>query len=233
LVYKAHLRTMKIVGLRDIISAGGPPLDGLVAQIGMMRAFQSNEGLSLLDAADEFETHQYSFAGLEDIMDAFGMQVAGAAEMPLVRLFGTSPKGLNATGESDLRNHYDAVVAKQERSLRIPVEKGYDLMYRSTFGCAPPKAFTLKFKSCWQMTDEAKADVTTKRTTSVVSAYNAQIITRSTALKELKQLAPLTGAFSNITDDEIKEAEQDPAPTSEALGLVPPATKLGAGNSAV
>ena len=38
-------------------------------------------------------------------------------------------------------------------------------------------------------------------------------------MRELKQLAPVTGAFSNITDEAITEAENDPPPTPEALGL--------------
>jgi uncharacterized protein len=229
LVYKAHLRTYKVEKLREIIAMGGPALDALVKQIGMIRAFQSNEGMSLMDKSDEFETHQYTFAGLEDIMNAFGQQVAGAAEIPLVRLFGTSPKGMNATGESDLVTYYDGCASKQERSLRNPVELGYNLMYRSKFGRAPPAVFGIKFKPLWQMTDEQKANVTGSVTTSVVSAYTAQIIKRSTALQELKQLAPVTGAFSNITDEEISEAENDPAPTPEALGLEVPKPNAGPG----
>jgi phage-related protein (TIGR01555 family) len=229
LVYRAHLRTFKVDKLREIIAMGGPALDGLVKHIAFIRAFQSNEGMTVLDKTDEFETHQYTFAGLEDVMNQFGMQVSGAAQIPLVRLFGQSPKGMNATGEADLRNYYDGCNAKQERVLRNPVEKVYNILYRSTFGREPPKVFGITFKPLWQMTNEAKAAVTGTVTTAVKSAYDSQIIKRSTALQELKQLAPVTGAFSNITDDEIKEAESDPAPTPEALGLEIPKPDAGPG----
>ncbi len=114
LVFKAYLRTYKVKGLREIIAAGGKAMAGLVKQIDMIRQFQSNEGLTLMDAEDEFEAHQFTFAGLPDVMLQFGQQIAGAIETPLVRLFGMSPAGLNSTGESDLAIYDDTVKRKQE-----------------------------------------------------------------------------------------------------------------------
>ena len=77
LVYKAHLRTYKVDHLREIIAAGGPALDGLVKQIDMIRRFQSNEGLTLMDKEDEFEAHQYTFSGLDNVLLQMGQQLSG------------------------------------------------------------------------------------------------------------------------------------------------------------
>lgn len=219
LVYKAHLRTYAVDGLRDIIAAGGPALDGLVKQIEMIRRFQSNEGMTLMDKSDEFETHQYSFSGLDAVLLQMGQQLSGATGIPLVRLFGQSPAGLNSTGESDLRTYYDNIKQQQESRLRLGVEKVYQLAYRSTFGREPSKGFGISFNPLWQLTDEQRAEIVTKIVAAVVAAYDAQIIDRATALRELKQIAALTGAFSNIADEAIKKAENDPPPTPEALGL--------------
>jgi phage-related protein (TIGR01555 family) len=229
LVYKAYLRTMKIDGLREIVAAGGDPLNGVLAQMQMMRNVQSSDGITLLDKNDEFETHQYTFSGLDNLLLQFGQQLGGATGIPLVRLFGQSPAGLNSTGESDWRNYYDEVHNKQETELRPDIRKVYELLYLSKFGRLPPQGFALSFRSLWKMTDEQKAGVTNTTTAAVVAATDSQVIRRSTALKELKQLAPTTGAFSNITDDEIKEAENDPAPTAEALGLALPTPAPNAG----
>ncbi len=105
LIYKAHLRTYKVKGLRNLIAAGGRMYDALVEQINQIRLWQSNEGLTLMDAEDTYEAHQYSFSGLDNILMQFGQQIAGALGIPLVRLFGQSPAGFNATGESDLSNY--------------------------------------------------------------------------------------------------------------------------------
>ncbi|WP_457825249.1 anti-CBASS protein Acb1 family protein, partial [Staphylococcus aureus] len=55
LVYKAHLRTYSVDGLRNIIAAGGDALKGLMSQIEFTRLSQSNEGMTVIDAADKLQ----------------------------------------------------------------------------------------------------------------------------------------------------------------------------------
>lgn len=213
LVYKAHLRTYKIKGLREIIATGGPAFKALTEQINMIRQYQNNEGLTLMDAEDEFEAHNYTFSGLDTVLLQMGQQISGATQIPLVRLFGQSPAGLNSTGESDVRTYYDGIKQQQERRLGVGIEKAYNLLHRSVLGVPPPEGWEVKFRSLWQMSDEQKSAITNQVTTAVVGAYNAQIIDRHTALKELRQLSQTTGTFSNITDDDITEAENEPPPS--------------------
>lgn len=218
LVYKAHLRTLSIDKLREIIAMGGPAMDALVKNVDMIRAYQSNEGLTLIDATDKFEAHQYSFSGLSEMMLQFAQQVSGALQIPMVRLMGQAPAGLGGEHEGELTNYYDGVKQQQERKLRAGVEKVYDVMHRSLFGKEPPQGWEIKFKPLWQMSDEKKANVATSLTTAVVGAFDSQIIDRTTALKELRQVSQITGLFSNISDEQIKEAENDPPPgASEGL----------------
>lgn len=216
LVYKAHLRTYKVKGLREIIAAGGKAFDGLVKQIEHIRLWQSNEGLTLMDAEDEFEVNQYSFAGLDNILLQFGQQISGATGIPLVRLFGQSPAGLNATGESDLANYYDNINQQQEGRLRTPLQILYAVVHMSVLGKPIPDSFSFKFASLWQLDDEKKANVAKGVTDAVLAAEEAGLIKRSTALKELRQSSEVTGVFSHITDEEIKEADDEgPPPPGE------------------
>jgi uncharacterized protein len=219
LVYKAHLRTYKVDGLREIIAVGGKAFEGLVKQIEMIRTFQSNEGITLMDGKDEFEAHQYTFSGLSDLMMQFGQQISGALGIPLVRLFGQSPAGLSSTGESDIRNYYDNIAQEQEATLRDGLLKVYGALYRSELGEEPPENFDIEFRPLWQLSDKEKADMAQTVTTAVTGAYEAQIIDRSTALKELRQSAQVTGVFTNITDEDITEAENEPPPDMSELGL--------------
>ena len=216
LVHKAHLRTYKVESLRELIATGGKALEALTKQIDMIRQFQSNEGLTLMDAKDEFEANQYTFSGLSDMMLQFGQQISGALQIPLVRLFGQSPAGLNSTGESDLRNYYDGIKQQQSRRLGSGVRTLYEVIYRSVRGKEPSK-WKIGFKPLWQLSDEQKASITNQITTSVVGAYDSQIIDRATALKELRQASRITGAFSNITDEDIKEAENEMPPSPDEV----------------
>lgn len=216
LVYKAHLRTYKVKGLRSIIAAGGKALEGLVKQMEHIRLWQSNEGMTLMDSEDEFEAHSYSFSGLDAVLLQFGQQLSGASQIPLVRLFGQSPAGMNATGESDLSNYYDNINQQQERRMRTGLGKLLKIVSLSALGKKLPDSFNFDFASLWQMDDVQKADVATKITDAVCKAEDQGLITQKTALKELRQSSEITGIFSNITDDDIEAANDDPpAPVSD------------------
>lgn len=209
LVYKAHLRTYKVKGLRDIIAMGGKALEGLLKQIEFIRLTQSNEGITLMDAEDEFEAHQYSFGGLDAVLMQFAQQLSGSLGIPLTRLFGQSPAGLNSTGESDLRTYYDGIEQEQERRLRSGLDTLIQVSFRSAHGKNAPEGTTFTFRPLWQLSDTEKATITTATTSAITSAQTSGVIGRQTALKELKQLSHVTGVFSNITDEMIEAADDD------------------------
>lgn len=219
LAYKAHLRTYKIQKLRELIATGGKAFEAVVKQIDLIRQYQSNEGMTLMDASDEFEAHQYTFSGLAELKLSFGEELSGALQIPLVRLFGQSPGGLNSSGDSDLRTYYDNVAAWQDRDLRPGVTTLLEVVARSALEKPLPDGWDFQFRPLWQLTDTEKADIASKDTASVVDAYDSQLIGRATALKELRQSSQTTGLWSNITDEDIKEAENDPPPGAEDLDL--------------
>lgn len=207
LVYKAHLRTYKVENLRDIIATGGKALDALTKQIDMIRLYQSSEGMTLLDAKDEFETYSYTFAGLDDVLLQFGQQLSGALQIPLVRLFGQSPAGMNATGESDLRTYYDHIRKQQEVKLRRPLNVILDVMSRSVLGKELPKGFKYSFNTLWQNTDADKADIAQKNTATALQPFESGLVKGGTVLRELRNQSSASGMWSGISDEEIEEAD--------------------------
>lgn len=216
LVYKSFIRTYKIKDLTDIVSAGGPPMAGLIAYVEMMRRFQGNEGITLIDAEDSMEAMQASgFSGLSDVILQMGQQLSGALQIPLVRLFGQSPAGLNSSGESDLRTYYDGINKQQEKELRGPVTMIYRALGQSV-GVKIPKGFKVEFRSLWQMPDKEKAEIAEIVGRTVGDAEERGLISQSGAMKELQQSSSITGVFTNITDDDIKKADDEiPPPASE------------------
>lgn len=217
LVYKAHLRTYKVDKLRDIIAAGGRAYEALVKQIDQIRMWQSNEGMTLMDSRDAFETHQYSFTGLDNLLMQFGQQIAGATGIPLVRLFGQSPAGFSATGESDLSNYYDNINQQQEGRMRTPLQTLLEVVSLSVMGKPLPDSFKFDFASLWQIDEKTKADVANTVVDAVTKVEESGLISRKTALKELRQSSEVTGIFSHITDEEIEDADDDPPPPKSEL----------------
>lgn len=207
LVFKAHLRVALVDGLRDALSDGGEAETAVIKQFEYIRQMQTNEGLTILDAKDRFEAIQYIFSGLAELIMQFAEQISGSTKIPLVKLFGQSPAGLNSTGESDIRNYYDDIKSEEESQLRQPLaQKIYPILSMSVLEKPLPPDFAFNFKPLWQMQDKEKVDMAKGVGDLVVSLKNAGIYSVRDCLKELKQSSGITGIGTNITDEQINTA---------------------------
>ncbi len=218
LLYKAYLRTVCIDGLREALSMGGQVEQAVIKQFQYIRLMQSIEGITLLDSKDTFQTHQYSFSGVSDVLMQFGQQISGATGIPLVRLFGQSPAGLSATGESDLRNYYDNINKLQESRLRRGIRTLLEIMSMSLFGKSLPEDFEFEFASLWEMSDNEKSTIASSNTQAVSTAYQAGLITKKIGMRELSQQSKVSGIFTTITNEDIKKAKEDLPPDMEDTG---------------
>jgi phage-related protein (TIGR01555 family) len=77
----------------------------------------------VIDGEEEFERKATPLTGLPDLLDRFESRVAAAVGMPVTVLFGRSPAGLNATGESDLQIWYDTLGTYRDHKPIPALEK--------------------------------------------------------------------------------------------------------------
>lgn len=115
-------------------------------------------GTLLLDKEEEYETKSASFAQLPEILDRFLQIVSGAADIPATRLLGQSPAGMNATGESDLRNYYDRLSAMQEIEMQPAMARMDECLIRSALGARDPSIY-YNWAPLWGMSETEKAAV--------------------------------------------------------------------------
>ena len=212
LLYKAYLRTYKVEGYRNLIGAGGPLQERFARTMELMRIMQSNEGMTVIDAKDEFETHAYSFSGIPETLMILGQQISGALGIPLVRLFGQSPSGMNATGESDIRLYYDMINSTQEARLRRPLTRVFDVFWQSVLGKPAPDTWGFSFRSLRQLDELEKAELAQRDADTINMLHQGGIISTTIALLELKQSSIITGRFTNITEEDIEDSKQAPPP---------------------
>lgn len=222
LVYKCYLRTLKVKSLREIVAAGqnSQALNGIVAYVNMMSKYQGIEGVTMIDAEDEYTSeHHGAFSGLSDVMLQFGQQLSGALQIPLVRLFGQSPAGLNSSGESDVRTYYDNVNSQQNKVMKVGITKLYQVLAIS-LGIQVPDNFRIAFRPLWQLTEEQRATIAKTVVEAVSAAKEIGLISDYVAMSELRQISDITGIFTNIKDDDIEKADKFiEAPTLlEAMG---------------
>lgn len=220
LVYRAFMRTFKVKDMRNVVAAGGTPLDGLTKYMDLMRRYQGIEGISMIDGEDEFEIQgsSSSFSGLSDALNQFAQQLSGALQIPLVRLLGQSPGGLNSSGDSDLRTYYDGISQQQQRLMYVGVCNVYKLLAQSA-GVEIDDDFDVKFSSLWQLSDEEKANVAKTVGETVQGAVDGGLIGRRTALLELRQSSRATGVFTNITSEAIEAADDEVMPPTAELEM--------------
>ena len=213
MVFRSWLRVIHFDGMREALASGGKATNALLKQVEFIRAMQTNEGMTTLDGKDKFETHSYQFSGISDLLAHFEEQVAGAAEIPLIKLFGQSPRGFS-TGDTDLRNYYDDINKEQENKLHEPLNKLFSVMHMSIFGKALPDDFEFNFVHLWRMNEEEKATIAATDSATIINAWREGLISKYAALKDLRQLSRVTGRFTNISDEELEEAKNAP-PSAE------------------
>ena len=140
------------------------------------------------------------------------------AEIPVTKLFGRSPAGMNATGESDMQNYYDAIEEKQESALRPAIEKLLPVLCVSALGYVPDD-LDFAFNPIRRPSEEERKTLAKQTADAVIAVYNSGLISDRTALRELKQSSESTGMWSSITDEDIAKASDEPQPSGGEMGM--------------
>ena len=124
---------VKIPGLSAKL-AGAEETDKMIERFNLMKLLSSISQVKLLDSEESWERHQIQLTGVNDIITQQLTMVSASASIPVTRFIGTSPRGMNATGESDLEIHYENVHSKQETELRPNLDKIDKIIQMSLFG---------------------------------------------------------------------------------------------------
>jgi len=206
LVFRANLNVYKMDGMEQVAILPEKAQEDLYKTMAALNSMMSNQGLQVIGPKDEMQQLQYTFAGLADINEQFTLNVAGASEIPVTRLYGRAPAGMNATGESDMQNYYDSIEEKQEGYLRPVMDVLLPIMCMSAFG-AIPDDLDYDFVSIRRPSESEKKSLAQQVSGAVQSAYGAGIISQKIAMQELKNSSEITGMWQSISDDDIEKAD--------------------------
>ena len=209
LVFQANVAALKMADYGEIMGMGTDAQKAqITAAIEWQNRIRNSFGMFLMGAEDNYEQHPYSFSGLAEVYESFMLDMAGAAEIPATKLYGRSPQGMNATGESDMKNYYQMIAGLQERMLRPALEKLLPVMEMSAWGQVP-EDIEVVFESLETTTPAERAQITQQQTGSIIQAYVAGITSRRTTLMELRETGKPIGAWTSIPDEEIENAEEE------------------------
>lgn len=202
MMFEANVDVVKSPSLTDMLSTrdGEAKLTKRFQLAAMMKSFNR---MLLLDGEEEYEKKGNNFTNLADIWQQFMIDTCGAADIPMSRLFGQSAKGLNATGEGDLKNYYDKIRSDQKKQLKPQLDRLDQVLLRHTFG-EVPDSYSYEFNSLWQMDDAATATMEYNKAQRDQIYLNAGVITEGLVASELKA----TGTYRSMTDEDVELAEE-------------------------
>lgn len=210
LTFRAQLIGMKFPDLAEALSGAGMSLKALQQFQGRMQAvneLMSNQSLMMLPKDGEMSSINYSFTGLAELIQQEQLNIAGASQIPISRLYGRTLTGLGNSNDPDEQIYADFIALEQSDQLEPQLDTLYRVICMSTLG-EIPEDLDLKFPSIRVPTEKEKTELSKNTADSVVSVFGAGIINKPQALRELKQSSDVTGIFTNITDAEIEEAER-------------------------
>lgn len=212
LLFRANIIAQRNPELANLLSGLGVSQEALVRWNARMEAqnqLLSNQSMLVLGKEGELFSTSFAFSGLGDVYAQFQMDVAGAAEIPVTRLFGRTVTGLGQSNDADERYYEERIAQEQDGNLRPQLDRLYPVICMSTLGEVPDD-LDFTFPSIRVLTEEEKSDMTDKASAPIIAAYNAGLISQKIAMKELRQLSDTTGVFSNITDNDIDAADDEP-----------------------
>jgi len=114
-------------------------------------------GTLILDKDEEYESKSASLGGLTDILMAFMQIVSGAADIPVTRLLGQSPAGMNSTGTADMKNYHDRIQSMQELEFSPAMRRLDECLERSA-GVVDPNVY-YRWSPLEQMSEKERADI--------------------------------------------------------------------------
>jgi len=203
LTFRANIDTMEVPNLDQLFSlTSGETQRRFWNTMQAQSVMRSNFGMQLVNQGSKLTNTQYTFAGLADVHESMCLSLSGASRIPMTKLFGRSPAGMNATGENDLRNYYDYVDTLRESKLAPLLRKLLPVIAMSAIGTVP-EDLDIAFPPLWTPTSKEVSEIAEKKTVAVVTAYQNGLLHVGTALRELKKLAEETGLFDSVTDEEI------------------------------
>lgn len=203
LTFQANINTMEVKGLEQLFSIGSSQAQRRFWNVMQAQSvLRSNFGTQLVEEGTKLTNTQYTFTGLQEVYESMCLNLCGASHYPMTKLFGRSPAGMNATGESDLKNYYDYVDSQREAKVRPVLQKLLPVLAMSAWGFVPDD-LDFTFPPLWTPTATETAEIALKKAQAIRDTFQAGLFQADTAMKELKKLEEETGMFGSISDEEI------------------------------
>lgn len=203
LMQEANIDVITREGLTDELSTDQD--DMITKRYEMFSLMKSSIQMALLDGDEKLDRMTLNLSGVAPIIELFMTWISGAANIPVVRMFGTSAKGLNATGEGDDRIYNDSIRAGQRSYLAEPMRTLDEVMVRSALGYWP-EDYDYTWNPLAQPNDLEMAQAEKLRADKHMLYLDASVVQRSQVMRELQASEEYQFVEEDI--DELEKLEE-------------------------
>ncbi|QCE32869.1 DUF1073 domain-containing protein [Acetobacteraceae bacterium] len=129
---------------------------GLTGRAKLLQALSEGQDTIIADKENEdIKIISTPLGGLDALQAQSQEAQAAIPGIPLVKLFGVTPKGLNASSEGEIRVFYDEIKSFQQANLRPILEKIFRLCQLNLWGEIDP-SLSFEFLPLWQLDPQEK-----------------------------------------------------------------------------
>lgn len=162
---------------------------------------------------ENYDFKTFQFSGVKDVIDATCNMLSALTNIPQTILFGRSPAGMNATGDSDFESYYNFVEKIQRLMLKRNLRTLLDVVFRAGIASgdvAEEPDYKLEFKPLWSLSDTEQAAVDqTKAQTEQIKAQTAQLYVDMQAIDPSEVRSRLASDEEFDVEDIISEDDED------------------------
>lgn len=138
---------------------GGTDAEAILNRVRAFNNLRNNQGTLVVNKeTEDWKNVSAPIAGLHELQAQAQEHMAAVSRIPLVKLLGIQPTGLNASSEGEIRTFYDTIAAYQEKYFRAPLTTVLNFIQLSLFGEVDPE-IAFDFKPLWQLDEVAEAGV--------------------------------------------------------------------------
>ena len=166
---------------------------------------------------EDYDFKTFQMTGAKEILESTCNLLSAVTCIPQTILFGRSPAGENATGESDLENYYNFVEGIQKRMLKKNIRTLIKAIVQAGVydgSIENPGSIKPIFKPLWSLSETEKATVElTKAQRAQATAQTAQLYIDMQVLQpdEVRQALSQDGSLNieDILDNQPEDAQDD------------------------
>ncbi|MDE2426241.1 MAG: DUF1073 domain-containing protein [Elusimicrobia bacterium] len=154
------LNNFSIVVLATLLDvAGMKGAEDLWDRIETFNALRDSQGTAVINKmTEDIKNVSAPLGGVHELVAQAQEHMAQPARMPIVKVLGSQPAGLNADSEGIIRMYYDTLKGRQERVLRPVMTPLIDLAQMNIWGEVDQDIIWV-FNSLWQLDEAGKGAV--------------------------------------------------------------------------